>query len=68
MSDKIYVSIDDERFEAEGEILEALKITQNELKQNEENAAKENALKQAIKAELLAKLGITEEEAKILLS
>jgi hypothetical protein len=68
MSDKLYYQIDDEVFEATGDILLEM---QNKLQEtqailsDEENQAIAKATQ---KAELLERLGITADEAKLLLA
>ena len=68
MSDKLYYQIDDEVFEATGDILlemqDKLQKTQTILS-DEENQA---IAKATAKAELLERLGITADEAKLLLA
>jgi hypothetical protein len=68
MSDKLYYQIDDEVFEATGDILlemqDKLQKTQAILS-DEENQA---IAKATAKAELLERLGITADEAKLLLA
>jgi hypothetical protein len=67
MSDKLYTQINDEVIELEGDALEELLNLRNELAQEQaELEAKRLADKEAKKA-LLTRLGITEEEAKLLL-
>jgi hypothetical protein len=67
-TEKIYIGIDDQVIEAKGEVLETL------LAEIEDNKAKEAAAQAAIaakataKAALLERLGITAEEANLLLS
>jgi hypothetical protein len=64
---KIFISVDENRFEATGEILEQLKLDQAQITANskaieESFIATEEAKKSAV-AKLTA-LGLTEEEAK----
>ena len=67
-TEKIYIGIDDQVIEAKGEVLANL------LAEIEENKAKESAAQAAMaskataKAALLERLGITAEEANLLLS
>ena len=65
---KIYVTIDGETVEATGEILE--EILQFQAEEKAKTLAKENEekVKAKAKAELLDRLGITAEEAKLLLA
>lgn len=65
---KLFVTIDGERIEATGEMLEYILATQAEMQAiKDAEAAKELADAEA-KAALLARLGITADEAKLLLS
>ena len=67
MSDKIYVSVDDERFEATGELLAQIKADIAEAHLRKEAEETLVAAKEAAKLSALAKLaaiGLTEEEAK----
>lgn len=67
MTDKIYVSVDNQRFEATGEILDQLKKDWAEAKAAKEAADAAELAKEATKQSALAKLakiGLTEEEAK----
>jgi len=67
MTEKIFISIDDERIELTGEALDA--FLADRAKMQEELQAEQEKLAElaAKRAELLARLGITEEEAKVLL-
>ena len=62
--DKIYVQVNGEKIEATGEILADILALQEQVKAD--RAAAEQAV--INKAALLAKLGITADEAKLLLS
>ena len=62
--DKIYVQVNGEKIEATGEILADILALQEQVKAD--RAAAEQAV--IDKATLLAKLGITADEAKLLLS
>jgi hypothetical protein len=67
MTDKIYIGINDKKIEAKGEVLEQILRDKEETAQRKklfeaENQAKEE-LKQSAIAKL-AKLGLTEDEAK----
>lgn len=67
-SNEIWVGIDDQRVKLEGEELAAF-LKQAELDALEKNRLEqEEADKLAKKSALLSKLGITEEDVKILLS
>jgi len=67
MTEKIFISIDDERIELTGEALDV--FLADRAKMQEELQAEQEKLAElaAKRAELLARIGITEEEAKILL-
>ena len=68
MSDKLYYQIDDEVFEATGDVLAEM---QNKLKETQKILSEEESqaiAKAQAKAELLDRLGITEDEAKLLLA
>jgi len=68
MSDKLYTQINDEVIELQGQALEELLNLRNEIAQKQaELEAKRLADKEAKQA-LLDRLGITAEEAKLLLS
>jgi len=62
--EKIYIAIDNERLEATGEILDQILIDQ----QIDSQRKAEAEAKAQAKAELLERLGITADEAKLLLS
>lgn len=68
MSKAIYVQIDNEKIKAEGELLES--VLQNQMQATDElNQAKARKEEEKAKrAEILVKLGITEAEARLLLS
>jgi hypothetical protein len=66
--EKIYVQIDNERIEATGDLLAELLATQAAIKAEAEALQAEADKTQADKAALLVKLGITADEAKLLLS
>ena len=66
--EKIYVQIDNERIEATGDLLAELLATQAAIKAEAEAAQALSDKAAADKAALLAKLGITADEAKLLLS
>lgn len=64
---KIFVSIDDERFEATGEILEQLLADRAQIAANKAALEQQIAAAEAAKISAIAKLtalGLTEEEAK----
>lgn len=64
---KIYVSVDNDRFEATGEILSGLQEAQAELESNKIALEKQIESIEAAKVSAIAKLtalGLTEEEAK----
>ena len=65
--DKIYVQIDDERIEATGEVLAELLAAQAAMKAESDAIVEQAAQAATDKAALLAKLGITADEAKLLL-
>ena len=62
--DKIYVQVNGEKIEATGEILADILALQEQVKADKETEAQAAT----DKAALLAKLGITADEAKLLLS
>lgn len=67
MSEKIYVSIDNERFEATGELLERVKADiaeMNEVKKAFETELKNREIAKSTALQKLTLLGLTEEEAK----
>lgn len=67
-TEKIYVSIDNDRFELTGADKEAF-IADRKIRQDELAALEaEKTARAEAKSALLAKLGITEDEAKLLLS
>lgn len=65
---KIYVGIDNEKVEATGEVLEQILKDREELEQKRALIAQQEADALAAKTALLERLGITAEEAKLLLS
>jgi hypothetical protein len=65
--EKIYVQIDDERIEATGDVLAELLAAQSAMKAESDAIAAQVAQAATDKAALLAKLGITADEAKLLL-
>jgi hypothetical protein len=67
-TDKIYIGIDNEVIEAKGEALEYILDYQAKAKIRKEELIAEENRKAEAKATLLERLGITEEEAKLLLS
>ena len=66
--EKIYVQIDNERIEATGDVLAELLAAQSAMKAESDAIAEQAAQAATDKAALLAKLGITADEAKLLLS
>jgi hypothetical protein len=66
--EKIYVQIDNERIEATGNLLAELLATQAAIKVESDAAQAATDKAATDKAALLAKLGITADEAKLLLS
>jgi hypothetical protein len=67
-TEKIYVGIDDERIEATGQMLQDILDYRAAKKLNKEALEAEAEAKATAKVELLERLGITEDEAKLLLS
>ena len=65
---KIYVGIDNEKVEATGEVLEQILKDREELEQKSALIAQQEADALAAKTALLERLGITAEEAKLLVS
>jgi|LakMenEpi03Aug12_release.lakeMendotaPanAssembly.Ray.scaffolds.fasta_scaffold664415_2 hypothetical protein len=63
----ILIGIDDQVIEATPEMEEKIKADQAAYLANEKRLADEKAVKDLAKADLLARLGITEDEAKLLL-
>jgi hypothetical protein len=63
----IIIGIDDQVIEATPEMEAKIKADQAAYLANEERLADEKAAKDLAKADLLARLGITEDEAKLLL-
>ena len=68
MIEKIYVVIDDESIEATGEVLEQLLFQRKKYADDQIMKAAEAEAKASAKSALLAKLGITQDEANLLLS
>jgi hypothetical protein len=66
-TEKIFIQIDDKRIEATGEVLENLLADIAENKAKEAAAEAAIAAKATAKAALLERLGITAEEAALLL-
>ncbi len=64
--EKIYVQIDNERIEATGDLLAELLATQAAIKAESDARQAQADKAQVDKAALLARLGITEEEALLL--
>ena len=67
MSDQIFIGIDDERIEATGEQLAYILKAQAEAQAADEAAKAAEIQRQEARAAILAKLGLTEEEARVLL-
>lgn len=65
---KIYYAEDGIRKEAKGEVLAQIEADLEDYKQRQINELAEAQAKATAKAELLARLGITAEEAQLLLS
>lgn len=63
----ILIGKDDQIVEATPEEAAAIKAAQDAFAANEKRLAEEKAAKEAAKAALLERLGITEDEAKLLL-
>lgn len=68
MSDKLYTQINDEVIELEGEALQELLNLRNELAQQQAELEAQRLADKEAKEALLERLGITEAEAKLLLS
>jgi carboxylesterase type B len=68
MTDKIYVQIDDKKIELTGEALEAFLADRAIIESTRAIAEAEKAKAEIAKAALLERLGITADEAKLLLS
>ena len=66
-TEKIYIGIDNQVIEAKGEVLEKLLAEIAEIKAKEAAAEAAIAAKATAKAALLERLGITAEEAALLL-
>ena len=67
-TEKIYIGIDDQVIEATGEVLQEILDRRTEIESMKEAQKAEAQAKAQAKAVLLERLGITEEEAKLLLS
>jgi hypothetical protein len=67
-TEKIYIGIDDERVEATGQELQDILDYRAKKKLEKENQLAEAQAKAQAKAELLERLGITADEAKLLLA
>lgn len=67
-ANNLYVSINDDRIKLEGEALEAYLADQAQLAAYEAELKKIRDEKEAARAAVLAKLGLTAEEAKLLLA
>lgn len=67
-NNKIYVGVDNERFEATGNLLQDILTFQSEHKAEMDAKLAEAQAKAAAKAALLERLGITADEATLLLS
>jgi hypothetical protein len=67
-TEKIYIAIDDERIEATGQELQDILDYRAKKKLNKEALEAEAQAKASAKAALLERLGLTEDEAKLLLS
>jgi hypothetical protein len=68
MTEKIFTQIGDERIELTGQALEDFIADREEMRQAAEAKRLETEAKAQAKAELLERLGITEDEAKLLLA
>ena len=66
--EKIYVGIDNERIEATGEVLAQILADKEIYNQQKLEKEAEAQAKDVAKAALLDRLGITEDEAKLLLA
>lgn len=64
----LYISINDDRIKLEGEALEAYLADQAQIAAYEAELKKIRDEKEAARAAVLAKLGLTPEEAKLLLA
>jgi len=67
MSEKIYIGIDNERIEATGEVLDQILKDRVEVAESMASMESEKAAKATAKAALLERLGITADEAALLL-
>ena len=68
MTEEIWVGIDGERIKLEGEALEQFIAERDAYLEAEAKAKAEIAQKQAQRKAILERLGLTEDEAKLLLS
>lgn len=68
MAEKIYVNVNGENIEATGELLEQLLSQRKQYADDQIVKTAEAEAKATAKSALLAKLGLTEDEAKLLLS
>jgi AmiR/NasT family two-component response regulator len=68
MSDKLYTQINDELIELAGDALQELLELRNELAEQEVQLESKRLADKQAKEALLERLGITEAEAKLLLS
>jgi hypothetical protein len=66
-TEKIYIGIDDERIEATGQELQDILDYRAKKKLEKENQLAEAATKAAQRQALLTRLGLTEDEARLLL-
>lgn len=66
--EKIFIGIDNERIEATGEVLAQILADKEIYNQQKLQEEAETQAKAQAKAELLERLGITEDEAKLLLA
>lgn len=67
MTDKIYIQIDDEKIELTGKALEAFLADRAIIESTRAQAEEAEAQRVAARIALLNRLGMTEEEAKLLL-
>ena len=67
MSEKMYIGIDNERIEATGEVLDQILKDRVEVAESMASMESEKAAKATAKAALLERLGITADEAALLL-
>ena len=66
--EKIIICVDNEHIEAKGEVLKQILLDRENFEKREIAKAAEAETQATAKAALLAQLGITEEQAKLLLS